>query len=197
MAGAMHIVAAQLRPDASTKSRSELLSLAAALASIEQVDAVLAGHTDDELITATWLHDRDSIEAFAAAPEHMRFVMEGLSAATSGLWSTSIVTEHRPPRDASYLWAFALPAVAGVYEWQVRETLATIEALPGEIACGPTIEARDRYRAAGVVGLTNLTRPAFEQALLEQGIAGAAPPWGAHTQLQTSAITLVTPLVTS
>lgn len=192
MAVAMHIVAAQLRPDASTETRSDLLSLAEALASIEEVDAVMVGHTKDEFVTATWLRDRDSLEAFAAAPEHMRFVMEGLAVATTGMWSTSIVTEHRPPEHASSLWAFALPAVDGVYEWQVRETLATIEALPGETACGPTIEARDRYRAAGVVGLTDRTRPAFEQ-----GIAGTVPPWGAQTPLQTTAIMLATSVVTS
>ena len=79
--------------------------------------------------------------------------------------------------DARMLWAFALRAQDDVYEWQIRRLLADIETLPGETAAGPTVEDRERSRAAGVVCLAAGQLPAFERALAEartrwEGLAG-------------------------
>jgi hypothetical protein len=154
MPGAVHIVAGQLRPEALAGPIRRAEDAARELGRAPGVEAVVLGRADDRLVVATWLEGRDALEAFAASREHMSFVMQGLAPVISGMWSAAIEADSElPPADTASLWVWALPARDGVYEWQVRDLLAVVEALPGVATAGPTVEERERFRAGGVVCL--------------------------------------------
>ena len=128
-----------------------------------------------------WIDRRDRIEGFAASPEHMRFVIEGVANATSGMWSASIALEGGAPPpaagEARALWAFALPADPPAFEWEARELLSAVAALADAstaVHAGPTVEERERFRAGGVV----LASPADADALSRR-VEAARGGWGA------------------
>ena len=192
----LHLVVAALRPDAPDADRDRATSLAGDLAGIEGVQACVVGRNDTALTAAVWIDRRDRIEGFAAAPEHMRFVIEGVANATSGMWSASIAldADSMPPMgDARALWAFALPAEPPAFEWQAQELLSAIAALAdgtGALAvfAGPTVEERERFRAGGVV----LAADGDVEAL-SQRIEAARAEWGPLAHRLQSAITPVMP----
>jgi hypothetical protein len=174
MPGAVHIVAARIRAEATADELRELARLAAGLGGAAGVEAAIVGRSDEQLVTATWLRSRAALEDFAATPEHMTFVMRGLARSARGVWSAAVATEAPPPGNPDYLWAFAIPASDEVYEWQVLEVLADIERLAVSPAAGPTIEERERYRAAGVVGVAAAALDASIQASAERCAAWRA-----------------------
>lgn len=147
----LHVVAAGLRADVALDALDEATRLASDLGAAEGVLQAVVGRDDEHLVTATWLEGREALEPFAASPAHMAFIMRGVAPVTSGVWSAAVETSMPPPRSADSLWVFGLRTADDVYEWQVRELLADVEALPGTAACGPTFEERDRLRAAGAV----------------------------------------------
>ena len=151
MPSLLHVVAAALRADVPGDAVDDATRLASDLADAEGARAVLVGRDDEHLVTATWLEGREAMEPFAASAAHMAFIMSGVAPVTSGVWSAAVETSTPPPRSAASLWVFGLRTADDVYEWQVRELLADVEALPGTSACGPTFEERDRLRAAGAV----------------------------------------------
>ena len=115
----LHLVVAALRPDASDADLDRATSLAGDLVAIDGVQARVVGRSETALVAAVWIDRRDRIEGFAAAPEHMRFVIEGVANATSGMWSASIAldADSTPPvGGARALWAFALPAEPPAFE---------------------------------------------------------------------------------
>ena len=171
--GALHLVAASLRADADPEAVDRATALARSLADADGARAVLVGRSAERLAVATWLDGREALEPFAASEPHMQFVVRGVAAISSAVWSAAVETDA-PPLPAESFWAFALHAPDGVYEWQVRQLLEDVAALPGVVAAGPTIEERERFRAAGVVCLTGEQPAAFERAL-----AAARSRWGA------------------
>ena len=177
MAELLHVVVATLRDDLDPAAAEELAALARALGEAGDVEASLVGRSEREIIAATWLSSRDALEAFASDPAHLRFVLEGVASATTGMWSASVApTSGEPPpagRTAA-LWAFGLPVEPPAFEWQVRELLDAIGALPGHAAVGPTMEERESFRAAGVVCI-----PAKACADFDAQLAAARPRWGA------------------
>lgn len=166
---ALHLVVAQLRPEASPDAVALAVQRARALAGAPGVRSVLLGRSLAQLVVATWLDDREALDAFAASQPHMIFVMQGLAPVISGMWSASVETATPPPQTTpDALWAFAVPATDGVYEWQVREVLQAIAASPGAVAAGSTFEERERFRAAGIVLFPDTaTRSAFEARLAQ------------------------------
>ena len=155
VSGILHLVVATLRDNARHDGVERAVARARDLRSAPGVVAVLTGHSEDQLVVATWLVDREALDEFAASAAHMAFVMQGLAPVIHSMWSAAVETDASPPSARpSYLWAFALPEREGVYEWQVRQLLAEIEGLPGAAATGPTVEERERFRAGGVVILT-------------------------------------------
>lgn len=166
---ALHLVAAQLRPDAPTDAVALAVERARALASVPGVRSVLVGRSEAQLVVATWLDDRAALDAFAASQPHMRFVMQGLAPVIQGMWSAAVETGTPPPEATPHaLWAFAVPATDSVYEWQVREVLQQIDASPGVAATGSTFEERERFRAAGIVLLDDAaTLAAFASRLAQ------------------------------
>ncbi|RLT27034.1 MAG: hypothetical protein DWI48_04640 [Chloroflexi bacterium] len=107
-------------------------------------------------------------------------MMQGLAPVIRGMWSAAIEADcDLPPADTAALWAFALPTTEGVYEWQVRDLLAAIEAMPGTATTGPTVEERERYRAGGLLCLTATERAALEAALPEARTQWAEAAGGA------------------
>ena len=172
----LHLVVASLRDDLAETERDDLAALAHALVSAEGVQATFAACSQHELITATWLRSADDLEAFASSAPHLRFVLEGVARRGTGMWSAAANVAAGPPPDPAgvgALWAFGLPADPPAFEWQVRDLLTAIEALPGQSAAGPTTEERERFRAAGVVLLPNEQRAEFDRALSE-----ARSSWG-------------------
>jgi hypothetical protein len=150
--GLIHIVAATFREDAPRDGVAAAISRASALRSAPGVLEVVIGCSDEQLVVVTWLAGREELEEFAASREHMSFVMQGLAPVIRGMWSAAVETDTSPPSTApSALWAFAVPEREGVYEWQVRELLDEVDALPGTAATGQTVEERERFRAGGVV----------------------------------------------
>jgi hypothetical protein len=116
----------------------------------------------------------------------MSFVMRGLAPVVAGMWSVSISTPREAPTgDPAAIWVFAIPETEGVFEWQIRRQLESIEALPGDAWVGPTVEERERYRAGGVVLLDTASIPSFEDAVPDARIesltleAALAPRAGA------------------
>ena len=190
----LHLVVAALRPDASDADRDRATSLAGDLAAIDGVQACVVGRSDTALTAAVWIDRRDRIEGFAAAPEHMRFVIEGVAQATNGMWSASIAldTGDAPPAGSvGALWAFALPAEPPAFEWEAQELLSAIAALSdgaGTLAvfAGPTVEEREQFRAGGVVLVAD-----GDAEALSQHIEEARAAWGPLADRLQSAITTV------
>ncbi|MXW34879.1 MAG: hypothetical protein F4X26_05540 [Chloroflexi bacterium] len=188
----LHLVVAALRPDATDADRDHATSLARDLAGIEGVQACVVGRSDAALTAAVWIDRRDRIEGFAAAPEHMRFVIEGVANATSGMWSASIALDAAapPPAGVRALWAFALPAEPPAFEWEAQELLSAIAAL-GEsdgataVYAGPTVEEREQFRAGGVVLATGEDTDA-----LSGRVEAAQAEWGALGGRLQSAVTM-------
>ena len=175
-AALLHLVVARLRDDLDEPAAAELTALAAALRDAEGAQATLVARSSRELIAATWLRSPDALEAFASAPEHLRFVLEGLGRGSTGMWSASVGLSGPAAGvdgEVCGLWAFGLPAEPPAFEWQVQELLAAIAALPGAAAAGPTAEEREHFRAAGVVCVPRTACSGFEQAL-----AAARAGWG-------------------
>ncbi len=155
MSHLLHLVAARLKPDADAAGVERALELAHALRDADGVEAVTVAASADRVIVAAWLTGLTALEPFAASPAHMRFVMRGLAPVISGMWSAAVDTESSPPAPGAKpaaLWVFAVGA-AEVFEWQVRDLLESVDALPGAAATGPTVEERERYRAGGLVAL--------------------------------------------
>ncbi len=172
----LHLVVAGLRDDLDEAERTELATLARALASAEGAQATLAACSERELITATWLGSTDDLEAFASSAPHLRFVLEGVARHSTGMWSAAASVEAGPPANVeglAALWAFGLPAEPPTFEWQVRDLLTAIDALPGQAAAGPTTEERERFRAAGVVLV-----PASQPEPFAQALSAARASWG-------------------
>lgn len=162
MTGLLHVVAATLRAGAAPEAIEAALEIAHGLLAAPGATAVLAGRSPEHLVAATWLESRDALEPFAASTPHMEFLLRGVAPVTREMWSASVETAATEPDEGTgLLWAFALPATRTVYDWQVRALLSDIDSLPGAASAGPTVEERDRFRAAGVVML----RAADEQAL--------------------------------
>jgi hypothetical protein len=137
-----------------------------ALISAPGAEAVLVGRSDERLVVATWLEGRDVLEPFAASSPHMTFIMQGLAPVISGMWSVAVEAEGTaPPPDVTSLWAWALPEREAVYEWQVRDLLATVQSLPGVATAGPTVEERERFRAGGAVCVASSLYADFAQRL--------------------------------
>lgn len=181
-ASLLHLVVASLRDDLGDPERDELATLARALGTADGVQATLAAGSERELITATWLRSADDLETFASSGPHLRFVLEGVARLCTGMWSAAASVAAGPPQvdpgappgaHPGALWAFGLPGEPPAFEWQVRDLLAAIEALPGHAAAGPTTEERERFRAAGVVVVRAEQRTAFDRALGE-----ARASWG-------------------
>lgn len=169
----LHIVSAGVRSAVDADAITRAIELAHGLRDAEGAQSVHVGRSHSHLVVATWIADRTWLEPFAASAPHMAFVMRGLAEVTDTMWSAAVETDAAPPPAADTLWAFALRAGDGVYEWQVQDLLAGIERLPGVAACGLTFEERDRYRAAGIVSLAATETAAFEDALAEMNKA-----WG-------------------
>lgn len=192
----LHLVVAALRPDASDADRDRATSLAADLAAIEGVQACVVGRSETALAAAVWIDRRDRIEGFAAAPEHMRFVIEGVAQATNGMWSASIAldADDAPPagRGVRALWAFALPAEPPAFEWEAQELLSAIGGLADgdgdalTVFAGPTVEEREQFRAGGVVLATDGDAEALSGRIEEAHAA-----WGPLADRLQSAITTV------
>lgn len=169
----VHVVCATVRPDASREAVAKALELARAMDGAPGARRVLCGADAGLVIAATWLDGHAALEPFAASPAHMAFVMRGLAPCIRGMWSAGVETDAGPPDAADALWAFALRDAETLYEWQVRDLVQAVEALPGHAAAGPTFEERDRYRAGGVVALAADEVEPFRAAL-----AAARVAWG-------------------
>ncbi len=191
----LHLVVAALRPDASDADRDRATSLAGNLATIDGVQACVVGRSETALTAAVWIDRRDRIEGFAAAPEHMRFVIAGVAQATNGMWSASIALDAAdapPAGSVGALWAFALPAEPPAFEWEAQELLSAIAGLADSegdalaVVAGPTVEEREQFRAGGVVLATDGDAEALSQRIEE-----ARAAWGPLADRLQSAITTV------
>lgn len=179
MAGLLHLVVVTLRPDAESAAVEHATALAAGLAEADDVERVLVGRSERQLVAASWLRGRDALEPFAASIPHMQFVMRGLAPVAERMWAAAAEVDAPPPdQPPDALWAFGLHHRDGVFEWQVRRLIEEIDALPGVAVAGPTVEERDRMRAAGVVCLAAADLTLFERevAARRAGWADAAGP---------------------
>lgn len=187
MAGLVHVVSARLRPDVddATMEAARVLGLGLIEATSTVAVAVAASRTD--LLVATWLDSRDALEAFAASPAHMAFIMRGVARVTSGMWSAAaeLDIDAAPPLSSdtadvpSTLFVLGLRGAADgpqLYEWEVRAILDSVATLPGAAAAGATFEERDHFRAAGAVLVRDAELTAFVAAR-----AAAAEGWGDAT----------------
>lgn len=166
MSTLLHLVVAPLRADVEPEARARTVGLAHALAAAPGVTRVLVAHSTEVLIVAAVLASREALEPFAASAPHMAFVMRGLATVTSGMWSAEVACDGDLPADQpAHLWAFGLLDGEGVFEWQVRQLLSAVSTLPGIAVLGPTIEERERFRAAGIVCLTADAVDPFHAAL--------------------------------
>lgn len=165
MAGVVHVICASLRPDTDAASVDRAVDLGHGLRAADGAEYVSIGCSERALVAATWLRDRDSLEPFAASTAHMSFVMRGLAPCITGMWSAAVDTDAALPATPEHMWAFALGDAETLYEWQVRDLVRDIEALPGVAAAGVTIEERERYRAGGVVCLAGDELWEFRDAL--------------------------------
>jgi hypothetical protein len=188
--GLLHVVAAGLRTDASADALAEATRLASELARADGARTVLVGRDGAHLVTATWLEGRAAMEPFAASPAHMAFIMRGIAPVTSGVWSAAVEISTTAPSGADALWVFGLRTADDVYEWQVRELLTDVEALPGTSACGPTFEERDRLRAAGAVCVGGGAGGSSEE--LGAALSGLTGRWG---EIAASLNTALVPVV--
>ncbi len=195
MSGLLHVVAANLRTDADQEALTRAIQLARGLQSAEGARTVLVGRSDGRLVVATWLEDLASMEPFAASAPHMEFVMRGLAPIAASMWSASVEIAtpalDEPPaasEGVAAMWAFALPAQDGVFEWQIRQLLDDISALPGDAAAGPTVEEREQFRAAGLVLLTAAQSTPFQREL-----AAARTRWAAGAGALEEALVPISP----
>ena len=195
MPGLLHVVAANLRTDTDQKALTRATQLARGLRLAEGARTVLTGRSDGRLVAATWLEGLASMEPFAASAPHMEFVMRGLAPVAASMWSAAVeiatpALDQLPAAGAGVaaIWAFALPAQDGVFEWQVRQLLDDISALPGDAAAGPTVEEREQFRAAGLVLLT-----AAQSAPFERELAAARTRWAAVAGVLEEALVTVSP----
>ena len=171
----VHVIAATLRPDADASAVDAAVERARSLEAAPGARRVVLARSEQSLLAAIWLDDRAALEVFAASPEHMAFVMRGLAPCIAGMWSAAVETPTPPPAEdapCEALWVFAIPARDNAFEWQVRDVLRSLDALPGTVAAGPTFEERDRYRAGGAACVPG-DRESFEAAL-----ASARLEWG-------------------
>ena len=169
----VHVICATLRPDAAEDAVAHAIDLGRALPDALGVRHALLGRSADRLVAVTWLEGREALEPFAASPVHMAFIMRGLAPCIAGMWSAAVESDVEPPASTSVLWVFALRSVETLFEWQVRDLLASVATLPGAAAAGATVEERERYRAGGVVCLDATEAGAFEVAL-----SAARAAWG-------------------
>ena len=174
-AGIVHVISATLRDDLPVGVGASTLNRAHALREAPGARTVVVAHTGVVVIVATWLPDRAALEPFAASRPHMEFVMRGLAPSITSMWAAGIETEADPPAvgDVASLWAFAIRSADTVFEWQVREVIASIQRLPAAVAAGLTFEERDRYRGGGVACIAEPGRASFDTAL-----AGTRGSWG-------------------
>ena len=164
----VHIIAASLRRDGDPEAVERASRAASQLAGAPGVEACHAGRSPSHLVAAVWLADPIALEPFAASVPHMNFVMRGLAPVIEGMWSVSVTSERDPPRsDPEALWVFAVPEADGVFEWQIERQLVAVRQLPGAAWAGPTVEERERYRAGGVVLLSEGEVDAFRADLAE------------------------------
>lgn len=184
----VHVVCATVRPDAPPEAIAHALELARAMDGAPGARRVLCGADAGLVVAATWLDGRAALEPFAASPPHMAFVMRGLAPCIRGMWSAGVETDAGPPDAADALWVFAVRDAETLYEWQVRDLVQAVEALPGHAAAGPTFEERDRYRAGGVVALAAAEVGPFRAAL-----AAARAAWGDLAELITEGFVLLEP----
>ena len=168
----VHVICAMLRSDASEEAVADAVRLGRMLLRAHGVRHALLGRAGDRLVAATWLDGRDALEPFAASPVHMAFIMRGLAPCIRGMWSAAIESDVEPPADTEAIWVFALQSIDTLFEWQVRDLLQAVGALPGAAAVGVTVEERERYRAGGVVCLAPRDAAAFDAA-----IASARAAW--------------------
>lgn len=161
----VHIVCATVKPDAPADAIAHAVDLARGLRDASGARHVLCDADSDLIVAATWLDGREALEPFAASPPHMAFVMRGLAPCIQGMWSAGVETDAPPPDSAAALWVFAVRDSEALYEWQVRDLVHALDALPGHAAAGPTFEERDRYRGGGVVALTAAEIEPFRIAL--------------------------------
>lgn len=189
----VHVICATLRPGVSEEAVAHAVALGRALPEARGVRAVLLGRGADRLVAVTWLDGREALEPFAASPVHMAFIMRGLAPCITGMWSAGVETATPPPAESAgepaALWVFALRSVDTLFEWQVRDLLASVAALPGTAAAGATVEERDRYRAGGVVWLN-----ADEAASFDGTLAGTRATWGTLAESLVDAKVEVIPL---
>src|SRR5688572_22174683 len=101
MAGLVHVVCASLLPDLEAEALENARTLALDLVEAPSAVAVVVGESPTHLLVATWLESRDALEAFAASPAHMAFIMRGVARVTSGMWSAAAETEAPPPAEAA------------------------------------------------------------------------------------------------
>lgn len=182
----VHVVCATVRPDAPSGAVAHALALAHAMTQAPGARRVLCGANADLVVAATWLDGRSALEPFAASPPHMAFVMRGLAPCIKGMWSAGVETDAPPPEDTAAIWVFAVRDSETLYEWQVRDLVQSIEALPGHPAAGLTFEERDRYRAGGIVALTAGEIETFRAAL-----DAARATWGDVAALLTDGFVLL------
>ncbi|MEZ4503761.1 MAG: hypothetical protein R3C39_14150 [Dehalococcoidia bacterium] len=174
MSGVVHVVAARLRADLEGAAVERAVELARGLGEADDARAVVVGRSETQLLVATWLPDRASMERFASSVPHMAFIMRGVASVTNGMWSAAAEIEESALEAASMaspasMWVFGVHGGDEVYEWQVRRVLDGLRDLRAEagvvVACGSTFEERDRFRAAGVVLATAEAHPRVDAAL--------------------------------
>lgn len=157
----VHVICATLNPDARPEAVAHAIALGRALPTARGVRHAILGRGEGRIVAATWLDDRDALEPFAASPMHMAFIMRGLAPCILGMWSVAVESDVTPPADTDAMWVFALQSLDTLFEWQVRDFLQSVAALPGAAAVGVTVEERERYRAGGVVCLTAAAARSF------------------------------------
>lgn len=176
--GVVHIIAATLRTGLPADVVATTMERAQALRDAPGARTVLLAHSDLSVVVATWLGGRDDLEPFAASRPHMEFVMRGLAPSITGMWAAGVEAEgDAPVGDTSLMWVFAIRSAETVFEWQVRDVLASLQHLPATVVAGPTFEERDRYRAGGVACVEVSERDAFLAAL-----ADLRSSWGEMAQ---------------
>ena len=163
----VHVICATLRDDASEEAIANAVSLGRLLPDADGVRHAVLARSADRLVAVTWLEGREALEPFAASPVHMAFIMRGLAPCISGMWSAAVESDAPPPAHLDAIWVFALQSADTLFEWQVRDLLQSVDALPGTAAVGPTVEERERYRAGGAVCLGADDGARFDAALAE------------------------------
>ena len=184
----VHVVCATVKPDAPAEAVAYALDLARALDGAPGARGVLCGADAGLVVAVTWLDGREALDPFAASPPHMAFVMRGLAPCIRGMWSAGVETDAPPPETVDALWVFAVRDSDSLYEWQIRDLVHAVDALPGHAAAGPTFEERDRYRAGGVVALAAAEVEPFRAAL-----TAARAAWGDIVELLTEGFVMLGP----